>query len=1162
MNKFTKKILVTSLVLLSSISTSLFADDVDIFTKSSSEEANVLFIMDNSGSMGGNNIPGTNKTRMKIMQDVLKNVLSTAPNYLSIGIMNYGSEDAEEPWRQGGVFPNGVKFPIKPINDLARPIIEESLRVNGSAPKWWMNSTPTPSATVTVRDYIGQIADSWSPYGLTPIVDSLYEAALYYRGEKIKFGYDNPEDRHAAHPSTYVRVDPDPNVAVSPIMGNKNDPSVCDTVKDIRINYSSSIQNWENGITNGEVCPTDRLNPVGPGLASNCALTKHTCGTDTMNECLESYPSTCLAYNDDGGCAQLQGGNCKVWGVNEINVDYCYFSKCNSAYETAPNYISPITGGCKSNNIILMSDGRPNTGSSSYPLTAMSTATTTAILGNKDGVETIIGDANKAACIDAPSTFTAGKCGPELTQYLSTHDNSSITGDQFIDTLVIGFSSGITLDATNYLKSLVTIEDDPTTSSKEGYYSAQNEVELAEAFNKALLAIRTKAENTYGGATYSSNSSIALTHDSHAYVAVFDQSGGPSWDGNLKKYEMADGKLYGLNAAGEKVKATTDSGTFVKGVGDLWTAGTPSNKVTEGGAANKLNPSSRNVLTNNSSSTVSIDTATKAQLGVTTTLEKDNLIAFIKGSKSDGSARHHMGDIIHSKPVQLITSSTDSIIFISTNEGFVHAIQASTGEEIFAFMPDLLLPNIKSQFDGSSATTNHIYGIDGQITLWHEDTNHNGIKENTEKAYIYFGLRRGGQAYYALDVTTPASPELLWTKNSASSNYGNLGFTWSTPRVEMLRYKTGTVSLTTRPEPVLIFGGGYINDKVTTNPSGMGAGAYIVNATTGDILESYTHTDMGEVPGEIRAVDTDRNGSVDRLYFADTKANIWRVDLNKDSDEPYNLSKDKSNKVTQFAKLGGSSADNRSFFTEPDVAIFKHHGKAAISVAIGSGLRPDPLNTDIDDYFFMLLDENVYNAPAANHSAITLANLLDAPVTSLDLVDNLKTAGSSKGWKMKLSPTNERTGEKVLSTALTYQNKVLFTSFSAKPITSASNNAVLLQNAAQSCATIVENTSKLYAVDLLTGSGIEGLLGPSAASAETIEGEGSVDNVVPTWVGIGAGKIPPTPQIRYDSYTAKGGGACTGNDCVRNQDIHAADKVVPLTPDTSLPRVYWRVREN
>ena len=34
-----------------------------------------------------------------------------------------------------------------------------------------------------------------------------------------------------------------------------------------------------------------------------------------------------------------------------------------------------------------------------------------------------------------------------------------------------------------------------------------------------------------------------------------------------------------------------------------------------------------------------------------------------------------------------------------------------------------------------------------------------------DKAWVFLGMRRGGYAYYALDVSNPESPEFLWTIN-------------------------------------------------------------------------------------------------------------------------------------------------------------------------------------------------------------------------------------------------------------------------------------------------------------------------------------------------------------------------------------------------------------
>ena len=60
-------------------------------------------------------------------------------------------------------------------------------------------------------------------------------------------------------------------------------------------------------------------------------------------------------------------------------------------------------------------------------------------------------------------------------------------------------------------------------------------------------------------------------------------------------------------------------------------------------------------------------------------------------------------------------------------------------------------------------------------------------------------MRRGGRFIYALDVTDPDQPKFLWTRSNASAGYGELGQTWSEPKVRKVRATSN---------PVLIFGGG------------------------------------------------------------------------------------------------------------------------------------------------------------------------------------------------------------------------------------------------------------------------------------------------------------------------------------------------------------------
>ena len=78
-------------------------------------------------------------------------------------------------------------------------------------------------------------------------------------------------------------------------------------------------------------------------------------------------------------------------------------------------------------------------------------------------------------------------------------------------------------------------------------------------------------------------------------------------------------------------------------------------------------------------------------------------------------------------------------------------------------MPKELLKNIDHQFRNEGTAKDHKYGIDGAITYWFTDTNENRVMDAGEKAYIYFGLRRGGDSFYALEVTDITQTNKLFT---------------------------------------------------------------------------------------------------------------------------------------------------------------------------------------------------------------------------------------------------------------------------------------------------------------------------------------------------------------------------------------------------------------
>jgi hypothetical protein len=63
------------------------------------------------------------------------------------------------------------------------------------------------------------------------------------------------------------------------------------------------------------------------------------------------------------------------------------------------------------------------------------------------------------------------------------------------------------------------------------------------------------------------------------------------------------------------------------------------------------------------------------------------------------------------------------------------------------------------------------YGLDANIRVQRIDNNNTGIIETADEAgkrdkvYLFFGQRRGGSTYYAIDVSTKTSPKVMWARD-------------------------------------------------------------------------------------------------------------------------------------------------------------------------------------------------------------------------------------------------------------------------------------------------------------------------------------------------------------------------------------------------------------
>ena len=750
-------------------------------------------------------------------------------------------------------------------------------------------------------------------------------------------------------------------------------------------------------------------------------------------------------------------------------------------------YASPIEYQCQQNYIVLLTDGDPTYDDSA--------------------------DADIAALPDFATT--AGSCafsnGPpvsdcldELAQYLFDYDQRTDLDDvQNVSTYTIGF-------ATNQ-----TLLQDAANKGGGKYYTADDTVQLTTAFTQIIsdiLAVNT----TFVAPAVPVNAFNRLTHREELYFALFRPEKFPQWSGNMKQYKLAGTPPIITDATGAAaVDATT--GFFSTASTSFWTSGPDApdgDDVEKGGAAGEL-ALTRNMYTytgatapNNEDLTTTANQFHESNTAVTATMlgnpgmtstYRNDLLQWARGVDrfdvdEDGSttdARRQMGDPLHSNPVVVNYGGTntnpDIALFIATNEGVLHAIDTTDGSELFSFIPQELLPNLDILYNNNGANS-HPYGLDGALTVWANDVNNNGVLEDAsgnteagEHAYLYAGMRRGGNNYYSLDVTDRSSPELKWMIQGGTGNFAQLGQTWS--KMQLARIKSSGNKKT-----VLIFGGGYDTNQDTetaTNDS-VGNAIYMVDADTGARLwwagdsgsgANLTNADMDySIPAPVMTGDINADGYTDIMFAVDMGGQVWRFDFNN-SGSNTTIS---GGVVAQLAGTGTN--EHRRFYVKPDVSLIKVNGVVTYAVAIGSGYRAHPLSTVTQDRFHMLFIGNVYSPPSSYSSPLDESDLLDV---TTDLSPNL---ASSSGWRLDLEP-----GEKVLANSLTVDGTVLFTTY--KPDS----------NLVNSCAPS-QGVGRLYAINAY-----------DATPTKNLDGVGSLNSLTATdrYKTLVRGGIQPEPRLIF-----------------------------------------------
>ncbi|MDA0994565.1 MAG: PilC/PilY family type IV pilus protein [Proteobacteria bacterium] len=787
-------------------------------------------------------------------------------------------------------------------------------------------------------------------------------------------------------------------------------------------------------------------------------------------------------------------------------------------------YRQPAWDVCAKNYNVLLSDGQPNNNEDERTL-----------IPSLPGYGAALG---RSTC---DAFTTDGDCLDDVTEYLSVVDvDTNTAGIQNVTTHTIGFAANLPIL-------------ERAANDSGGEYFQANDV---QSLTKTLLSIIANINDkslSFSAPAVSVNTFNRTQNLNDMFLTMFGAKSRAHWPGNLKKYRITnrivvDGLGNPILDANGKIQidpTITDvngndavdpmTGFFYDSSKSYWTVGAADgNDVKFGGAAKRLpNPSIRNLYTskNGNNLTAAANLLTPSNAGAFTTADFglsgatgeptiDEIIRWARGedildedNNPATTVRYAMGDPLHAQPAAIVYGGTptnpDIVVYTATNDGYLHATNGSTGDELWSFVPKEMLSNFtRLYFDPASKYKQ--YGLDGNVVPVVKDANNNGIVDGADFVYLIFGMRRGGTTYYALDVTNKNSPQLLW-----QVSYPEMGESWSTPVVTRMDINTSGTNV---EKAVVVLGGGYDTVHDTAgHPSAddaVGAGIHVLDLMTGvrlwragmdsgaNLRLDTTGREMNRaIPNEIRVIDLNGNGFADRMYASDISGQIWRFDITNGQAPSTLITGGIVARVGAEGLASPLDADTRRFYNAPDASLFLDNiqNRRFIAVSIGTGYRAHPFDLSAADRFYSFRDPDVFKkltqAEYNSYNIATDANFIEVSGTKQSILSS-----SDRGWKFTL-PSNQ----KVLADSITFNNEIFFVAFS--PDT----------NAAANCSA-GRGTNYLYRVSVVNGDPVVNNLNTLAPGMEDDARRQTLQQ----------GGIAPSPTILFPSPDTS---TCTGAAC-------------------------------
>jgi type IV pilus assembly protein PilY1 len=585
----------------------------------------------------------------------------------------------------------------------------------------------------------------------------------------------------------------------------------------------------------------------------------------------------------------------------------------------------------------------------------------------------------------------------------------------------------------------VPVENEPSTlddlwhaavNSRGLYFSASDPNSLAQGLQSALAALNVQTASASAAATSSPN--ITQT-DNFIYSSSFRTA---KWDGEIvaQRIDPVTGLLIpaiewsaqtqldarSTGNTDTRVIYTIDEGASGKRKLFDWTAltGAPVGSIA---AERSYFASKCGSLSQCTLLTVSQQTAAN---------DGNNLVNYLRGHRQFETytspetisvfreREHILGDSVNATPAFLgaprftfadpvtptyeefknTNAGRQKTLFIAANDGMLHAFNGDTGAEMWAYVPRIVMPKMHRLATANWGAT-HEFMVDGSPRTL------DVYVSGAWKTILVSGLNSGGRGYYALDITNPGNPSVLWEfchTNTVCQNWdADLGLTYGNP-VIMKRPSDGKWVVA-------------VTSGLNNVSPGTGQGyLYVLDVLSGAVLNKVstgagsltTPSGLGRIAGFSDAFNTD--ATVKFIYGGDLLGNVWKFNMQTVPPTVLNL-----------AQLRDSGNRPQSITTRPELAEIE--GFPVIYVGTGRYLGSDDLAdpASLTPPLAWAYTQSLY---AIKDKGVAFGNFRTANVVQNVIIDNITTRNTTNtqvdwavqdGWLLDFNPGNTSPGERV-----------------------------------------------------------------------------------------------------------------------------------------------------